>query len=202
MQWGRAVGAAACLAAVVMSGSACGSTIEGTPQAQGDSMVVAGPPDSDSGSPATEPRAPGGAAVQVSKPPTCAEIEKPVLGVLKGYRLDRTPSVDGGSTMCWFNQSGAGGLTKAVTVSVNSVDQTAEQLARTRDYMAKERPDRFVSSPAAERLGGYVSTPLGGRDVALSLPGAQILLIVPDGADVSKEQAVEVVLAVGAAMSN
>ncbi|WP_415638887.1 hypothetical protein, partial [Prescottella defluvii] len=95
MNWGRAVGAAACLAAVVMSGSACANTVEGTPHAQGSATPASGAP---------SPKA----AQSVGGVPACADIGSAVTAVVSGYSLDPKLSLPaaGGSTMCFFMKGG------------------------------------------------------------------------------------------------
>lgn len=188
MQWGRAVGAAACLAVVAVSGAACATAVEGQARAQQDGMIAAGPDRVDSPAPP--------AVRPVSALPTCADLEKPVTSVLTGYRLDRDPRIETDMTLCWFSPAGAG---EAVTVSVSPADQTAEELASTRDYLARAKPDRFVAAPSAERLGGYISEPLGDGNLALAMPGAQVVLMLPAGTTLPQQQVVDVLVAVGSA---
>lgn len=121
------------------------------------------------------------------------------MGVLRGYRLDPEPMIESDMTMCWF--SARGGDARPVTVSVSSSLQTAEQLAHTRDYLAKSKPDGLVDAPGAQRIGGYISDPLGDGNLALAMPGVQVFLILPAGVRLPQQQVVDVLVAVGSAIA-
>ncbi|WP_305094267.1 hypothetical protein [Prescottella sp. R16] len=194
MQWGRGTGAAACLAAVVITGSACASTVTGTPRAQEPAAS------SSAGAPSRMPDATAG-TVPVSAP-TCADIEPAVAGVLRDYRLDRSPLLPGSDvmTMCFFEKNGGTGA-GTVSVSLTQSHQTTDQLNRTRDYLKATRPDQLVDSPAATRLGGYLSEPLGDGNLALVLPEIQVALIAGGGAGPGRQQVVDTLIAIGTALT-
>ncbi|WP_430331469.1 hypothetical protein [Rhodococcus sp. ACT016] len=187
MQRGRSVGAVACLAAVVITGSACADSVSGAPQAQ------SGP---------ASPSASSKSGVVPAALPTCEGIESTVTGVVSGFRLDPTPASPGAgnATMCFFVEKGKTGGHE-FAVSIMPLDQNVDQLARTREYLTESKPGQVIDSPAATRLGGYISAPLGDGSLALAMPGAQVAVLTAGGFSLPREQVVDTLVAIGSGIA-
>ncbi|MDH6676148.1 hypothetical protein M2284_000336 [Rhodococcus sp. LBL1] len=196
MQWGRNIGAAACLAAVVVSGSACGSTVDGTAKATGGEMVAAHPSTQASAqasprSSAAPSRAPGtanGAAVAL---PTCAEVAKAIARYANGYKMSVLS--EQGGTMCSFAGKGE------FTVSVEPTDATAEEVNKLRPAIA--RSNIYLPSKEAEAIGGYLTT-FDGVGTTYNSPRANLFLFPRGGASFSKEDSAALLVAVRSTMAN
>lgn len=201
MQWGRSVGTVACLAAVAIAGSACAGSVSGTPQAESGPAPKNGPASTGSAASTSRAASPGASSKSGVAPaalPSCADIESAVTGVVHGFSLDPTPAAPGAgnATMCFFVEKGKTGGHE-FAVSIMSLDQNADQVARTREYLAKSKPGQMVDSPAATRLGGYISEPLGDGSLALAMPGATVAVLTAGGFSLPREQVIDTLVAVG-----
>jgi len=191
MQWGRNMGAVACLAAVVVSGSACGGTVEGTATATGGGeMVSAHPsvqaPPRTSTAPTGAPRTADGAAGRL---PTCAEVEKAIARYTSGFKM--TVLAEGSGTMCLFVGKGE------FTVNVEPADVSKEEVDKLRPAIARSKI--YVPSKEAEAIGGYI-TSIDDVGTTYNSPGATLFLFPRDGATFSKEDAAALLVAVRSTM--
>lgn len=130
--------------------------------------------------------------------PTCADIGSAVTGVVRRYTLDPAPAKPGagGAAMCFFVKDGKTGA-QDFAVALGASDKTADELSRTREYLAKSKPEQLVESPDATRLGGFISDPLGTGDLALTIPGVLVTVHTAGREQMTRQQMTEVLVAVG-----
>lgn len=190
MQWGRSIGVVACLAAVVVSGSACGGTVEGTAKATGGEMVSAHPSvQAPPRASAVPTGAPGTAEVAAGKLPTCAEVEKAIARYANGFEM--TVLSEGSGTMCLFIGKGE------FTVNVEPTEVTKAEVDKLRPAIARSKI--YVPSKDAEAIGGYI-TAIDGVGTTYNSPGATLFLFPRGGAAFSNEDAAALLVAVRSTM--
>ncbi|WP_137873818.1 hypothetical protein [Rhodococcus sp. Q] len=211
MQWGRAAGAAACLAAAVVTASACASTVTGTAVAQDGETASPRPSASPKSSGYPKPSATSSAARPSQAAdrsgsatvPTCDAIDSAVTGVVRGYTLDRSTqtAATGDQATCFFLKGGEFS-DDHVAVLIGELPLSAEAIARQRENLADTKPGEMIESAVATGLGGYISDPLGIGHLALVMPGLMVSASAGDAAGLSQEKLVEVLEAVGSAVAH